>query len=122
MFEIEKTYKFEAGHLLDHHDGKCRHPHGHSYLLKITIRAADLIAIGPETNMVMDFFSISKVVKPMIDKYFDHNWLNDSLATDSPSAEFIAKWIYDYLDPQLKGLYAITICETDSASATYRKY
>lgn len=121
MFELEKTFAFEAGHLLDHHDGKCRHPHGHSYVLKIVMRAEELITDGPKKNMVMDFSTISTIVKPMIETYFDHKWLNDTLETDSPSAEFMAKWIYEFLESQIHDLYAVTICETTTCSATYRK-
>jgi 6-pyruvoyltetrahydropterin/6-carboxytetrahydropterin synthase len=121
MFELEKIFTFEAGHLLDHHDGKCRHPHGHSYVLKVCIRSKELIESGPKKNMVIDFSLIASIVKPMIEKYFDHQWLNDTLENDSPSSEFIAHWIFKYLEPQLSGLYAITIYETATASATYRK-
>ena len=121
MFEVEKSFAFEAGHLLDHHDGKCRHPHGHSYVVKIKIRSNELIASGPKKNMVTDFATISSVVKPMIDQYFDHKWLNDTLDNNSPSAEFIAYWIFHYLAPLLPGLHAVTVHETNTASATYYK-
>ncbi|MBA3722151.1 MAG: 6-carboxytetrahydropterin synthase QueD [Parachlamydiaceae bacterium] len=119
MFEVDKSFHFEAGHVLDHHDGKCRHPHGHSYVLKVTIRSAELEKSGPKKNMVMDFSTITEVVKPMIDHYFDHKWLNDTLESDSPSAEFMAKWIFDFLESKLIGLYSITIFETKTCSATY---
>lgn len=121
MFEVEKRFHFEAGHVLVHHNGRCSTPHGHSYVLQVVIRSETLIPSGPKKNMVIDFYTISDVVKPMIFDYLDHKWLNDSLQTDSPSAEFIAKWIFDYLENKLPGLYSITIFETSSASATYRK-
>lgn len=120
MFELQKIFTFEAGHLLDHHDGKCRHPHGHSYTLKIKIRAGGLIPDGPQKNMVTDFGHITAIVEPMIEHYFDHKWLNDSLCTDAPTAEFIAKWIFDYLYPSINGLYSVTVCETATCSATYK--
>lgn len=121
MFEVEKSFAFEAGHVLDHHDGKCRYPHGHSYRIHIKLCADQLISSGPKKNMVVDFTSISLIVKPMIDKYFDHKWLNDSLETDAPTAEFIAYWIFHYLEPYLPSLYSVTVHETQTASATYRK-
>jgi 6-pyruvoyltetrahydropterin/6-carboxytetrahydropterin synthase len=122
MFELEKTFTFEAGHALEHHDGKCRNPHGHSYVLKVLIRSNNLIRSGPQKNMVLDFCQISNLVKPMIEKYLDHHWLNNTLETDSPSAEFIASWIFHYLEPHLPGLYAITLYETSTASVTYTKH
>lgn len=121
MFEVEKTFTFEAGHLLDHHDGKCRHPHGHSYTIKVKLRVEQLVPSGPKKNMVIDFITISEIVKPMIDDYFDHKWLNDTLESDSPTAEYIAYWVFNYLEPLLPNLYSITVCETSTASATYTK-
>lgn len=119
MFEVEKDFYFEAGHLLDHHDGKCRHPHGHSYRLTVKLRAEELVKSGPKENMLVDFSDISQIVKPMIEKYFDHCWLNDTLESESPTAEFIAFWIYQYLKPQIPNLYSIVVAETSSARAIY---
>jgi 6-pyruvoyltetrahydropterin/6-carboxytetrahydropterin synthase len=119
MFEVEKTYRFEAGHSLVHHDGRCKEPHGHSYILTIHLRRETLISSGPKTNMVMDFDDINKIVKPMIETYFDHRWLNDTLKIDSTTVEFMTKWIYDYLKPQLPDLWCISMNETASARAIY---
>lgn len=121
MFEIEKTFRFEAGHSLKFHDGKCHSPHGHSYVLQVQVRAEELIVSGPKTNMVMDFGDVSKVVKPMIEEYFDHKWLNDSLQNDSVTVEYMAKWIFDYLDPKIPNLYAIVVYETATSKVTYRR-
>ena|ERR1700722_12021940 len=120
MFELEKTFHFEAGHCLVHHDGKCRQPHGHSYVLTVHLRREQLIATGPKRNMLMDFYDVSAVVKPMLEEYLDHHWLNETLGNDSTSAEFIAKWVYDYLKPKLPELFAVSLYETQSAKVIYR--
>ena len=119
MYEIEKRFTFEAGHVLKYHDGICGNPHGHSYLVIIRLRSKELVKSGPKKNMVCDFSDISAIVRPMIEKYLDHCWLNDTLQDDSPTAEFIAKWIYEYLQDKLPGLYAISLQETDSSMVTY---
>jgi 6-pyruvoyltetrahydropterin/6-carboxytetrahydropterin synthase len=119
MFELKKTFHFEAGHQLVHHDGNCAHRHGHSYILTVHICSEELIPDGPKKNMVIDFSTVSDIVKPMIKTYFDHCWLNDTLQTDSPSVEFMARWIYQYLKPKLKSLTAITLNETASSQVTY---
>lgn len=121
MFEIEKIFTFEAGHVLQHHDGKCSQPHGHSYVLKIAVRKNHLKKTGPEQGMVVDFHKIYTVAKPMLDEFFDHHWLNDTMQTESPTAEVIAKWIFDYLDSRLEGLYRVSICETATSCASYTK-
>jgi 6-pyruvoyltetrahydropterin/6-carboxytetrahydropterin synthase len=119
MFELEKTFHFEAGHVLSHHDGKCREPHGHSYVLTVHVRSPTLIPSGPKKNMVIDFQDINHIVRPLIKDSLDHKWLNDTLSSDSPTVEYIAKWIYDYLKPHLPGLYAISMYETATSKVTY---
>ncbi len=119
MFELEKLFRFEAGHTLVHHDGKCAYPHGHSYVIRILLRSSDLSTDGAKRSMVLDFQDISNIVKPMIEKYFDHKWLNETLQTESPTAERIAQWIYEYLKPKIRELYKVTVSETESSSAAY---
>lgn len=120
MFTLQKTFRFEAGHVLTYHDGKCSKPHGHSYVLTVTIEGEELVADGPKRNMVIDFYDIKTPVKKLLEDYLDHHWLNDTLETDSPTCEYIAKWIFDYLKPKLPLLSAITVHETASSCVTYR--
>ncbi len=121
MYLVEKSFRFEAGHQLMHHDGECGTPHGHSYVLTVKIASEKVILEGPKREMVIDFKDIASIVKPMVDTYLDHCWLNTTLNTDSPSVEFIAKWIFDYLKPKLPELSAITVQETATSSVTYTR-
>lgn len=121
MFELEKTFTFEAGHSLKYHNGYCKDPHGHSYVMTLHIRANSLISSGPKTNMVIDFHDLAAIVKPLLDNYLEHKWLNDTLHSDSPTAEYIAKWIFDYLEPLIPGLFAVSINETASSKVIYKK-
>src|SRR5258708_1079753 len=119
MYELEKIFYFEAAHFLKYHDGKCRNMHGHSYILHVHLRTEKLQESGPKMGMVMDFQDIQNHVKPMITKYFDHQCLNETLQSDCTTVEFVCKWIFDYLEPHIPNLYAITVYETASAKATY---
>jgi len=83
MFEVEKIFSFEAGHTLEHHKGYCSRPHGHSYTLRVAVRRKTLSKGG----MVMDFGDISEIVRPMIDEFFEHRWLNETLQMQDPTAE-----------------------------------
>lgn len=121
MYQLEKIFHFEAAHSLKYHDGKCKNVHGHSYILHIIVRAEELQTSGPKVNMIMDFQDINAIVNPMINEYFDHHFLNDTLRSDSTTVEFICKWIFDYLESHIPSLYAITLYETASAKATYMK-
>lgn len=122
MFVITKSFTFEASHQLKHHDGKCANLHGHSYTLLVELSSAGLHDSGPQTNMVADFGLISKAVKKLISSHLDHHHLNNSLHTNSPTAEFIANWCFDHLSPLLPSLSAVTIKETANATATFRQY
>jgi 6-pyruvoyltetrahydropterin/6-carboxytetrahydropterin synthase len=119
MFIIEKIFTFEAAHELIYHDGKCRTPHGHSYVLTVTLHGQKLHESGPKHNMVIDFYDISQIIEPMIAEFLDHKTLNKTLNSPSPTAEFIAQWIYEKLKPQLPTLYSITVQETASNKVTY---
>ncbi|MCB1119619.1 MAG: 6-carboxytetrahydropterin synthase [Chlamydiia bacterium] len=119
MFTLQKSYTFCAGHTLTRHDRMCQFPHGHTYTLTVILRTEELIASGPKTNMVTDFYDISAVVKPMITQYFDHKWLNETLQSESPTIEFAARWVYNYLHPRLSHLHAISLGESPTSSVTY---
>lgn len=119
MFEIEKTFTFEAGHTLTHHDGKCQHPHGHSYTVILRLQKKELHTQGSRKNMVMDFYDIKMAMQPLLNEYLDHKWLNDTLGTDSPTAEFIAKWIFEKVKPKVQELVAVSVFETATSKATY---
>lgn len=69
--------------------------------------------------MVMDFYDIGQIVKPMLKDFFDHQWINETLETDSPTVEFMAKWIYDHLKPQIPLLTKVTLYETQTSWASY---
>src|SRR5438270_11809132 len=111
MFEITKSFRFEAGHSLKYHNGRCREPHGHSFVLEVHLKGDKLNDTGPNKNMMFDFIDIGDIVKPMIETYFDHKWLNESLNCDSPTVEFMVKWIYNHLKPSLPYLHSVTLHE-----------
>ena len=60
-------------HALKDYDGLCRHIHGHSYTLEITVVGTPLDDEGhPKNGMVMDFKDLKKIVKSQIVEKFDH--------------------------------------------------
>lgn len=73
----------------------------------------------------MDFVEVRRTIKVLVER-LDHRFLNDLAPFDklNPSAENLAKYFYDELDPQVRnrGLHVqgVTIWETDTTSATYR--
>ena len=122
IYTLEKRFLFEASHQLMHHDGKCRRLHGHSWQGVVYVEKDELETTGPKQGMVIDYGDISTALKPLIEHYLDHYHLNDTLKTDNPTSEEIAKWIFNNLDPVLPGLVAVRVEETCTSAATYRPH
>jgi 6-pyruvoyltetrahydropterin/6-carboxytetrahydropterin synthase len=122
MFEVTIEETFAAGHALRNYRGKCENVHGHNYRCQVTLEGAELDSIG----LLVDFVELKKVVHGVLDR-MDHQWLNEFPPFDvlNPSAENMAKYIYDEVSEGLKTrqgvkVGAIRLWETDTASATYR--
>jgi 6-pyruvoyltetrahydropterin/6-carboxytetrahydropterin synthase len=120
MFELRKSFHFEASHVLTHHNGQCARLHGHSYVLTLVLRGSSLHRTGPEENMLCDFSDISAAAKGIIASHLDHHHLNDTLKTQSPTAEYIARWVFDALLPALPALREVELRETATAVVVYR--
>ena len=78
-----------------------------------------------ETGLLIDFIDVRAAIKALVDR-LDHQFLNDLPPFDklNPSAENIAKYFCDSLEPQVEKeglrMRAVTVWETDATSATYR--
>lgn len=121
MFELTKEFRFEAAHRLPKHDGKCQRLHGHSWKMRVIVRGYSLHQEGPTSGMLQDFGDISSVVKPLVDAFLDHHYLNDSTQLENPTSEELAQWIYRRLDREgkLPGLVAVEIDETCTSSCRF---
>lgn len=120
---IYKEFRFEAAHRLPHHQGKCRRLHGHSWIGKVYIRSHQLITTGPEQGMVMDFGKIKQYLKPLLEEYLDHHYLNETTGLENPTSEAIAQWIFTKLEAMgLPGLHAVEIRETCTSGAYYQPF
>lgn len=120
MFEISVDYSFAAGHALRGYKGKCEHVHGHNYKVRVTVAGEKL---NP-TGLLMDFIDLRGAVKALAER-IDHRFMNDIPPFDeiNPSAENLAKYFSDGLDPQVRehgiSLRSVTVWETDTTSATF---
>ncbi len=121
MWTISKRFTFEAAHQLPHHDGKCQRLHGHSWGLVVTLASDELEDDGPKRGMVFDYADIKREVKPMLDVYLDHHYLNDTLDMENPTSEAVARWIYGALRDRLPYLKSVTVEETCTSACEYRR-
>jgi 6-pyruvoyltetrahydropterin/6-carboxytetrahydropterin synthase len=132
MFKITRELRFCYGHRLLEYDGKCRYLHGHNGRALITLAAPSLDELG----MVVDFTQIKRVVGGWINAHLDHRMLlrrDDPVLPilqaqgepvfvldANPTAENIAKLIYDYTAGQGFPVVEVRLWETEDACAVYR--
>jgi len=70
---LTKAFNFEMAHALHGYDGPCRHIHGHSYELFVTIAGTPVD--DPDSakyGMLMDFKDLKQMVRECIINDFDH--------------------------------------------------
>ena len=123
MFQVSVEETFSAGHALRGYKGKCENPHGHNYRVQVTLEGPQLDGIG----LLIDFTHLKDIMRAVI-KRLDHQFINDlePFTKVNPSAENMAKYFYDVVSGQLKGLppgVRVTdevVRETDTAMAKYR--
>lgn len=73
VIRLTKEFAFEAAHALDGYDGKCRHIHGHSYRLSVTVAGTPLADdCDPKGGMTLDFGVLKGIVGREIIERFDH--------------------------------------------------
>lgn len=70
---LTKKFDFEMAHSLLNYDGLCKHIHGHSYKLAVTVIAVpNWDKSSPKRGMVMDFGDLKAIVNRLIVKPLDH--------------------------------------------------
>jgi 6-pyruvoyltetrahydropterin/6-carboxytetrahydropterin synthase len=119
---LAKEFRFEAAHKLPYHHGKCARLHGHSWRGVVYVSGNTLIEKGEKQGMVMDYADIKEYLKPLLENYLDHYYLNESTGLESPTSEQVAVWIYEKLEAAgLPGLTAVRIDETCTSICLYSK-
>jgi len=74
IIRLTKEFKFEMAHALAGFPGPCRHIHGHSYELFVTVQGhPESDENAPYFGMVMDFGQLKEIVRNQIVNNFDHS-------------------------------------------------
>jgi 6-pyruvoyltetrahydropterin/6-carboxytetrahydropterin synthase len=102
--------------------GLCNNPnyHGHNYDLHFSVTGT----IDPETGYVIDLKLLSDLLQKEIIERFDHKNLNldtKEFANLNPTAENIAKVIYDIMRPKInaENRISVTLYETPRNYVVY---
>jgi 6-pyruvoyltetrahydropterin/6-carboxytetrahydropterin synthase len=121
MFEVTVEETFAAAHQLRQYQGRCENLHGHNYRVRVTAAAEEL----DHTGLVVDFVELKRHLRAVVER-LDHTFLNEAPPFDvlNPSAENLARYIYDQMPAGLKSgrarIAAVKIWETETSTATYR--
>jgi 6-pyruvoyltetrahydropterin/6-carboxytetrahydropterin synthase len=131
MFHVTKEIHFCYGHRLLNYAGKCRYFHGHNGKVEVQLSSTAL----DERGMVRDFTEIKEILQTWIDNTLDHRMLLHekdplretlekagepvfTLATN-PTAENIAKLIFDTAKTKKLPVTSVTLWETPNSFASY---
>ena len=131
MFRVTRQIDFCYGHRLLNYDGKCKYLHGHNGRAIISLESESL----DDRGMVIDFSDIKKVVSQWIDDNLDHRMIlqradpivpilremNEPmyLIDTNPTAENIARLIFDYAKSQGFPVTQVKLWETEDCFAAY---
>lgn len=108
-----------SSHQLKNHNGKCATLHGHQYEIELTLKAPYETIKNNECNFLIDLYDFDKIWETLFPT--DHVNINEMTNEDNPSVEYLSKWIYDKLKPNLKELYSVKIYETPTNYCTYKE-
>ena len=125
MYRVSQEIDFCYGHRLLNYSGKCRHLHGHNGKAVVVLETADL----DERGMLVDFADIKRTLCTWIDAELDHRMiLCDAdpavpfpkvaggtkllLIRDNPTAETIARLIFDHAAAQGLPVVEVSLWES----------
>ena len=121
MYEVKVEKSFSAAHHLLNYDGVCENQHGHNWKVEVYVKGETL----DKSNILVDF----KVLKKELDEvlnYLDHKDINTlpEFENQSPSSEFMAKFIYKKMCEKLNLLNGakvskVAVWETPTSRAIY---
>jgi len=120
MYKLRVEEEFSAAHFLSHYKGKCEKLHGHNYRVRLWLCGEKL----DEGGMLFDFSIMKKKLREVL-ALLDHSNLNDiEIFRGDPSAERIAKFIFEEIQKKLPGretelLWAVDVFENSRSMARY---
>ena len=114
---LVRAFRFEAAHRLPNVPGghKCARLHGHSFHVELICEGR----VDPRTGWLVDFGEIKAAFEPFLDQ-LDHHYLNEVEGLDNPTAENLARWIWDRVRPRLPSLAQVNIAETCVSRCEFR--
>ena len=137
---LTKIFSFDTAHVLENYPGKCKHIHGHTYHLQVTITGEIINERNhPYNGMIIDFTDLKRWIQDSVLNLFDHALLLHEESTiaklDFPDSEriYLTKYtptcenmLLDIVErlkqsaPNNIYLVEVRLQETPTAFATWR--
>lgn len=130
-YSVVREIHFSYGHRLLNHPGKCVRLHGHNGRVAVEVESSALDGQG----MVIDFHEISKKIGAWIDEVLDHKMILCAadplvpllqkageplvITQENPTAEVLARWIYDEARKMNLPVARIVLWETPDSAASF---
>ena len=138
---VMRRIRFNAGHRLLRHEGKCANFHGHNYIADFHVTPEHDTSDGiDDVGRVIDFAQLKALLKGWIDEHWDHGFILSEedengiaairsvvptkyfLLPANPTAENMARYLLETVCPELLsefGVVAVRVVlwETDEACA-----
>jgi len=138
---VTKKFSFDMAHALEGHDGPCKHIHGHTYHLSVTLLGRVMNEAGnPKNGMVIDFTDFKHVVETNVIRVFDHALVlaqtshyvqqlsgaeenQNLLLTDyQPSCENLVLDIKNRIEPHLPSTISLVSVRLDETPTSYAEW
>jgi len=123
---VMRRIRFNAGHRLLGHEGKCANFHGHNYTADFFVQPIGEDATHvDDIGRVIDFAELKALLKGWIDEHWDHGFVlsrDDEngiaairkvqptkyfLLPDNPTAENMARYLLEVVCPELLSDYGV---------------
>ncbi len=121
VYEVSIKQSFSAAHILEEIGGNCENLHGHNFTVEVSVSSHKL----KDAGILIDFKMLKEWTEEILNG-LDHKYLNEVnyFKNISPSAENIAKFIYDRLTEKAKchnlDVSQVIVWESEDARVTYR--
>jgi 6-pyruvoyltetrahydropterin/6-carboxytetrahydropterin synthase len=124
---VMRRIRFNAGHRLLGHEGKCAHFHGHNYIADVYVSGTAVDEVG----RLIDFSRLKDLLKGWIDEHWDHSFILSEadengieairvvrptryfLLPNNPTAENMAHYLLNAVCPELLSPYDVTAVRVD---------
>jgi 6-pyruvoyltetrahydropterin/6-carboxytetrahydropterin synthase len=116
MFDLSVEGTFSAAHQVKGYPGDCASMHGHTYQVRVILRAQKLDNIG----IAIDFRRVKTALDEILSE-LDHKNLNELtyFKERNTTAEYVAIYVFDEMKKKINMMKSVTVWEGRNNSVTY---